>query len=210
MDRAVYLRIARHYERCLERHGATPKGMDWPNEEDLKRRFKVMLGVVKDTHRWPVSIIDLGCGAGFLVDYLKENGLDKDFRYKGIDISQAMINSARMRHPDHEFEVRDILEDPLPAGCADYVLMNGLLTEKVDLTHEEMMEFSCLMIKGAYNSCRCGIAFNVMSTHVDWMREDLFHWAIDDVMGFLVRECSRNIVIRMDYGLYEYTVYVYR
>ena len=55
-----------------------------------------------------------------------------------------------------------------------------------------------------------GLAFNVMSSHVDWEREDLFHLPFDELMPFLHQNLSRHIVIRSDYGLYEYTVYVYR
>jgi hypothetical protein len=55
-----------------------------------------------------------------------------------------------------------------------------------------------------------GMAFNVMSKHVDWERDDLFHLPFDELAGWLVSEISRNFVIRSDYRLYEYTTYVYR
>jgi hypothetical protein len=34
--------------------------------------------------------------------------------------------------------------------------------------------------------------------------------AVDDLLTFLSQEVSRHVVIRHDYGLYEYTAYVYR
>ena len=49
-----------------------------------------------------------------------------------------------------------------------------------------------------------------MSSHVDWTRDDLFHWPLDDLMSFLVKDVSRHVVIRSDYGLYEYSVYIYK
>lgn len=54
------------------------------------------------------------------------------------------------------------------------------------------------------------MAFNVMSKNVDWEREDLFHMPLDELSAFLTSSISRNFIIRNDYGLYEYTVYVYR
>jgi hypothetical protein len=48
-----------------------------------------------------------------------------------------------------------------------------------------------------------------MSKHVDWEREDLFHLPFDTLAAFLKQELSGNFVIRNDYGLYEYTTYVY-
>jgi hypothetical protein len=55
-----------------------------------------------------------------------------------------------------------------------------------------------------------GLAFNVMSKHVDWERPDLFHLPFDALAQVLARSLTRNFVIRNDYGLYEYTTYVYR
>ena len=55
-----------------------------------------------------------------------------------------------------------------------------------------------------------GIAFNVMSSHVDWERDDLCHLPIETMARFLSRRVTRRFVVRNDYGLYEYTVYAYR
>jgi hypothetical protein len=57
---------------------------------------------------------------------------------------------------------------------------------------------------------RRGIAFNVMAKAVDWERDDLFHVPTDDLIAFLVNQLSRQFVLRNDYGLYDYTTYVYR
>ena len=46
------------------------------------------------------------------------------------------------------------------------------------------------------------------SKNVDWERDDLFHLSLDKLSGFLCEKITRNFVIRNDYGLYEYTVYV--
>jgi SAM-dependent methyltransferase len=209
MSEPVYYKILRHYEECFEKYGASHRGMDWPNEEDLVKRFDVMLEVVRPNAEKPVSILDLGCGVGLLVDHLQATDALNAFDYWGIDLSTKMVAAARERHPAQRFESRDILSNPLPAGCVDYVIMNGLLTEKVQLSQPTMEAYATDIIKMAFDACRRGIAFNVMSTHLDWLRNDLFHWPLDSVAAFLVSQCSRSIVIRMDYGLYEYTVYVY-
>ena len=88
--------------------------------------------------------------------------------------------------------------------------MNGVFTEKVSLSHEEMWPYFQSVVKAAFAHARRGLAFNVMSKQVDWERDDLFHVPLDDLAWFLTLEVSRHIVIRADYGLYEYTTYVYR
>ncbi len=210
MSSPTYHELVRHYEKRLSEHGANYRGMDWPNEEDLEKRFKVMLGVIGAPTSERVSILDLGCGVGLLLDYAQSPGVADSLEYWGIDISGKMIQEALRRHSNQRFETRDVLRNPLSPQCVDYVVMNGLLTEKATLSHESMECFARDVIKAAFSACRLGIAFNVMSTHVDWLRDDLFHWPLDSAVGFLVANCSRSLVIRMDYGLYEYTVYAYR
>lgn len=205
-----YYQIAEHYEACLKQHGPTHRGLDWPNADDLAVRSGVMLGVCRQIDKTPISILDLGCGIGLLVDYLKERGLEKTFAYRGVDLSKEMAAVASSRHPGRMFETRDVLKEPLPPGSADYVIMNGLLTVKATLSYEAMELFAHAIIKAAFDTCRQGIVFNVMSAHVDWKRDDLFHWPYDKAVAFLSERCSRHLVIRADYGLYEYTVYVYR
>ena len=71
-----------------------------------------------------------------------------------------------------------------------------------------MFEYLKNSLKILYNKCDKGVAFNVMSSHVDYQREDLFHVPHDDLANFLTKEITRNYVFRNDYGLYEYTVYL--
>ncbi len=204
-----YHKIVKHYERCLEEFGPTTKGMDWPVEKDLLKRFKVMLGVISESKK-KYKLLDLGCGAGLLKTYIKNSGRTGKIKYFGVDISEAMINAARKLNQSSDFEVRDVLLDPFPENSHDYAVMNGVLTEKVSLSKKDMILYAQKLIKNVFRSVKIGMAFNVMSTHVDWERKDLFHWSLDEIVAFLVRECSRHIIIRMDYGLYEYTVYVYK
>ncbi|MFT6034498.1 MAG: hypothetical protein ACI9XJ_000064 [Marivirga sp.] len=66
------------------------------------------------------------------------------------------------------------------------------------------------MVHVLFSKIEKGMAFNVMSKAVDWERWDLFHLSTDVLIDFLAKEVSRNFIIRNDYGLYEYTVYIYK
>ena len=73
-----------------------------------------------------------------------------------------------------------------------------------------MTELAQSLIAAAFRAARIGIAFNVMSAHVDRERADLFHWPFDALAAFLKRDVSRHYSFRADYGLYEYTCFVRR
>jgi SAM-dependent methyltransferase len=203
--------IQAHYERCLRIHGMTPKGLDWPNDRDLETRFQTHLGILSGVTAGarPV-LLDLGCGPGLLLDHMQATSLLKRVSYLGIDISSTMIAAARARWPKQAFEVRDIITDPLCDQAVDVVVANGVLTKRVDVSHDAMVSMARDLISSAYRAARVGISFNVMSRHVDWERYDLFHWGFDEVASFLTQEVSRHFTIRADYGLYEFTVFVWR
>lgn len=203
--------IVRHYENCLANHGATPHGVDWPNGADLAKRFEVMLGVRRpESGEGRRSFLDVGCGPGLLVDYLNATGRAESVDYCGFDMSDAMVRAARDRWPDHRFLCADIRRQPNLLPITDYVVLNGVLTEKRDLSQTDMAMLACELLDVCFSRARIGMAFNVMSTHVDWMRDDLFHWPMDEAVEFATRRLSRHVVVRADYGLYEYTLYVYR
>lgn len=52
------------------------------------------------------SILDLGCGTGLAIDYLKCEPKD----YIGVDYSTEMLEVARKKFPHHHFYVKSILE----------------------------------------------------------------------------------------------------
>jgi hypothetical protein len=125
-------------------------------------------------------------------------------------VSHRFLSICRKKFPDVPFTFQDVLEDGTELPEFDYIVMNGVFTEKRDLTSESMWKYVQTMLRRIWPSARCGLAFNVMSKQVDWEREDLFHLSSDMLLSFLKAKLSRHCVIRHDYGLYEYSTYVYR
>jgi SAM-dependent methyltransferase len=172
-----------------------------------------MLDVIRPDrtpNRRRVRLLDFGCGASHLYEYIKREKLD-EIDYAGLDISDRFIELSRRKFPETDYWCVDILtapEDTLPRF--DYAIMNGVFTEKVDLTFDEMLQFFRQTVSRVFQNVDVGMAFNVMSKHVDWERDDLFHLPFDALGAFLTAALTRNFVIRCDYGLYEYTTYVYR
>jgi SAM-dependent methyltransferase len=205
-----YREIVDHYEACLDRHGDTHLGVDWPNPEDAQRRYHVMLQIVPPDTREPVTLLDFGCGAAHLYQHLLQCGLDARILYSGVDLSTKFIALCRAKFPAVPFYCLDLLRDEAGLPDFDYIVMNGVFTEKRSLCQEEMLDYFQALVSRVFAKTRRGLAFNVMSKHVDWERDDLFHLSFDTLAGFLAKNVSRAFVIRHDYRLYEYTVYLYR
>lgn len=201
--------IVRHYESCLERHGDSHRGVDWPRAEDVPRRYEVMLGVVRPDGPRPATLLDFGCGAAHLYEHLRATGR-RDLVYSGLDLSAKFVALSRSKFPEVQFHCLDVLAPGAELPRHDYVVMNGVFTEKRSLSFDAMFDHLQRVVARVFAAASVGIAFNVMSSHVDWERAELFHLPMDVLAAFLVRDLTRNFVFRNDYGLYEYTAYVYR
>ncbi|MDC0425223.1 class I SAM-dependent methyltransferase [bacterium] len=153
-------------------------------------------------------LIDVGCGYADLLRHIQTEEIP--LKYIGVDISNKFIEFCKLQYPAQEFHCCDLLEDELPIERAEYVVLNGVFTIKNKLSFDEMFEFVQLMLAKCWTYTDVAMSFNVMSTHVDWERDDLFHCPIDKLVDFLTKNISLDVLIRADYKLYEYTVKVYR
>jgi len=204
-----YLSIVSHYENCLAQNGDSYLGVDWPKKEDAETRYRIMLEIIKPYTDHDVRLLDFGCGASHLYEYILKRNI-RGIIYTGLDLSEKFIQLSKNKFPQNNYYCLDILDQSRQLPSFDYVVMNGVFTEKRELSFDEMLGYFKLMLKTAFNKSRMGLAFNVMSKQVDWEREDLFHLPLDILADFLIKELSRSFVIRNDYGLYEYTTYVYK
>jgi SAM-dependent methyltransferase len=207
-----YYRIVAHYEECLQKYGDSHLGVDWPRIEDVDTRHAVMLGIVREgqhTPERPASLLDFGCGASHFYDYLQRHQV-QHVQYAGLDLSQKFVDLCRSKYPHNTYYCLDILDSETVLPCFDYVIMNGVFTEKRDLSFPEMLDYFKQLLCAVFHKTTIGISFNVMSKQVEWERDDLFHLSLDILADFLSKDITRHFVIRNDYGLYEYTCYAYR
>ena len=208
--RDVTRTLTDHYERCLEQHGPTPQGMDWGDDEQrLALRFDAICRAAGlDRHTAHTALLDVGCGCGLLLDHLRRAGLDH-VAYAGLDASASMIEAARRRHPEIAWTVGDITEvegiEP-----ADWVVANGVLTERREVPHDRMVRFAERVVSRMFARCRVGIVFNALSTHVNFEDPALFYWDPAEVLAMAVGALSRHVTIHHDLTLYEYFCVVRR
>lgn len=206
-----YQKIVEHYENCLAQYGDTPRGVDWTKEAEVDVRYRVMLEVIRKSDAGaPVGLLDFGCGTSHLYEYILRNNLQTEIEYSGLDLSEKFIEVSKSKFPNINYYQADIIENSESVPAFDYIVMNGVLTEKRELDFDQMWAYAQTLLARVFEKARRGVAFNVMAKTVDWERDDLFHLPMDTLSLFLVKKLSRNFVIRNDYGLYEYTTYLYR
>ena len=196
--------VVNHYESQLRQHGPTARGMNWKDEASQSLRFRILCDIC-DLNG--LSVHEVGAGAGHLYDYLQTEDIQAN--YSGSDLSGEMVRAAKQRHPVVCFDRRDILlESESPSY--DVVVCSGLFFVRLDHSDADWQEFVYDMIRRMYDSCRVGIAFNLMTDQVDFRTDNLYYSDPGQTLDFCRRELSRFVTVRHDYPLYEYPTYVYR
>src|SRR5262249_6209551 len=95
----TYADIISHYEACLARHGDNHLGVDWPNNDDARTRYAVMLDLIPLEQRCGISLLDFGCGASHLYEYMQERGWAGGIHYSGLDLSGKFVELCRLKFP---------------------------------------------------------------------------------------------------------------
>ena len=202
-------KLKEHYFKSFELNGANSKGVDWgPDEEKLLMRYEKMFEVCPSSLKESkISILDVGCGFGGLYEFAIANGYQVS--YTGIDVVETMIEFATNKYEDGSFSCEDILEIGLDRQF-DFVICNGILTQKLDVSNREMDDFAHAIIKKMYQLCKIGIVFNVMTTKVNFFSNNLYYRNPAELFSWCVSDVTPYIKLNHSYPLYEYSIYLYR
>ncbi len=96
--------------------------LEYPDRDTQRTVFSRAISLVDLSGR---TILDVGCGLGYLKGFLDEEGIP--YRsYLGVDLARNMVEGARERFGDF-FRQQDILTDPFPDGSFDVVFLISVL-----------------------------------------------------------------------------------
>lgn len=199
--------LGRHYSERFAAHGPNSQGVDWgADPSKMFMRYEKMLDVVRSPATMKPSLLDVGCGYGGLLTFATEQGIDLD--YTGIDIAGNMIQWANENALGGRFIVGDVMEHDFGTDF-DYVVCNGILTQKLDVPGLEMDRFASRLIHRLFSLARGGTAFNVMTTKVNHFANNLYYRNPAELLAWCMSEITSHIRLDHSYPLYEFTVYLY-
>lgn len=197
------IKLTEHYKELLNQFGDSAESAQYSSRESQERRFEI-LSQIADLNG--SNIIDFGCGTGHLATYLKAKGTV--FNYTGVDVVEEFFDIARKKNPDSRFGLLGDFE----REKFDYVFISGVFNNK-RAGNRRFYEES---IRKLFGMCTKGIAFNLMSTYVDYQDEGLFYESPERVFRFIKNELTPFVTLRHDYEVkpgvvpFEFAVYAYR
>ncbi len=197
--------VASYYSEKLAEHGETPRGVDWNGEESQVLRFEQLCKIFLP-NSGEFSLIDLGCGYGALLDYLKME--HQSFNYLGVDISIDMIRSASKRHGG-TLRARFITGGE-PDKMADYGVASGIFNVRLGRTDAEWFDYLQATLDILDRTSSLGFAFNCLTSYSDEdkKRDYLYYADPCRLFDLCKRRYSRQVALLHDYGLFEFTILV--
>jgi len=199
--------IVKHYQKLYKTHGNAPESVQWANAETQYKRFEILSGISTGID----SVIDLGCGLGAYYQYLKLN--DFNGRYLGMDIVPEFVQQCTTLFNGDDNAKASLARSGgrLPRGY-DYIVASGIFNNKRD----DNFQFMKLTIEEMISAAEVGVAFNALSTYVEYEDETLYYSDPLVVFDYLKREMGVHPILKHDYILsegrypYEYTIFAYK
>ena len=195
------------YANSLATHGAGAKSVGWKDDRSQSLRFERLARVINRDRAGGFSVNDWGCGYGAMFGYLDGlAGADLQ-RYVGYDISEEMLSVATAACDPAR--ARFVLGSAVTEE-ADYSFVSGTFNVKLQATDAVWETYIKGHLETIYAKSRVGMAFNLLTSHVDWRAENLFYGDPAAFFDFCKRHLSRHVTLVHDYALFEWTLLVSR
>jgi len=197
-------RITDHYQSLLATHGDSHLAAQYSSRESQFRRFASLARIANLTGR---RVLDFGCGTAALAQYLVGVG-QVPSRYRGVDIVPDFFDAARTNYPDGVYSVPEELADER----FDVALVSGVFNNRRRGNRVFWQE----TVASLFARCDVGVAFNLMSTYVDYRDPGLFYEDPEAAFRYVKRNVTPFVSLHHDYlpksgsVPFEFTVFAYR
>ena len=197
-------KIHDHYKSLFINYGDSIESAQYSTKESQYLRFKY-LSEISDLKN--CIILDYGCGTSSLYDYLIS--IDKQpKKYLGIDIVEEFLEYSKKKIPSGLF----CKPNQISSLDYDYGFVSGVFNN----IRNNNKDFWQQTVKTIFKYCRKGIAFNMMSTYVDYQDEELFYQSPEDVFTFVKKEITPFVTLRHNYIVkddsipFEFIIYAFK
>lgn len=198
--------VAELYTGNLDDHGLDSKSVGWRDDKSQRLRFTKLAEVIEpEVAKQGISINDFGCGYGAMFRFLDELPGVRVTRYYGYDISEDMLRAA----PEFAADERaSFLHSDKVTETADYSFVSGTFNVRFGASDSLWTEYIHNTLLTLATRSNRGFAFNLLSTYVDWRKEDLYYGDPSHFFEFCKQNISPRVSLLHDYPLWEWTILV--
>ena len=180
-------KIKKHYQPRIVPGRANYDVLDWARPETQRVRFQVLTeSVVLNDKQAVKMLLDVGCGLGDLMGFLKNKGLEVD--YTGVDVLEEMLIRARETYPDERFVKADIFcdESALAGEMFDIVFCSGAL----NLNLGNNVEFIRTALPRMLTHAKEFMVVNFLHSRIPTFSSKYFAYKPEEVIDIIQPSCK--------------------
>ncbi|WP_372766441.1 class I SAM-dependent methyltransferase [Pseudoalteromonas sp.] len=198
--------LKQYYQELFKTHGANHNAVQHVSQQSQEVRFALFNTLIDVSD----DVIDLGCGLGDMLPYLRKNGFKGN--YLGCDFVPEFIAFANKLYADDSkarFIEFDINKDPLPENY-HHVLISGIFNNPMD----DNLSFIKNTLTKSYNACLSSVIFNALSDYVDYQDSELYYVSPLLLFDYCKRSLSPFVSLTHNYVTkdggfpYEFTMQI--
>ena len=191
--------VEKFIDNRVVEYGRAIQSSGWSSDESQYLRFDYLC---RDFDLNGKSILDVGCGKGDLVTYLRGKGVSFS-QYTGIDIARTMITHCNnsIKSERTSFLQGTVFDTPIEN--VDVALLSGTLSYR----YNNAVADAKATLEILFSKCTFGVAINFLSKKVDYELDKNQHYDPSMVLGWALN-LSNNVALYHDYPLYEFTIVV--
>lgn len=202
----ILLEGNQYFSEKLKIYGPTPKGVDWNSEPSQILRFQefAKLLPLKGTK---FTFCDFGCGYGAFLEFIRDK--NPELVYTGYDINEDMIKSAQEMFKT--FNLSPNWTTSLVQGQQfEYTMACGVLNLKLHATDNEWIDHVKFTLHELNSITSNTFAFNILTSYSDPDKKKDYLYYADPCFWFdyCIKNFSKNVSLRHDYGAYEFIIQV--
>ena len=197
--------IIDNYSENHRQFGYGARALEMPSDRRTIRYYELLKNFPDYNNKEKISIIDLGCGYGDLVDYL--DYLELNYNYIGVDLCDSFLNFAKKKYAGRDniiFVKRNFFENDYEEYEFDYAVssqtFNSLYSNK-----ENNMDVIQKTMKYAFLKCKKGIAFNFVTNKVEYKKKNVAYHSVEELVSFSY-SLSNSIVLDNSCMPFEATI----
>ena len=195
--------LKKYYEALYREHGYSPKALGW----DKGKQFLRFHQLTSEFDLNGASVLDVGCGFGDFVKYLKINKIS-NFRYAGVDIIEEFIEEATQlyRNKEVKFFKSNFLELEI-SDVFDYGIASGTFNVSIEgIDGYDNIERN---LNKMFNHCSKAISIDLLTSRVDYKHEHNFNSDPLKVLE-MAYGLSKSVVLKNNYFPFEFSITIYK
>ena len=192
---------SKFYDERVNKYGYSAASVGWKDSIQQNLRFDILTAELDLNNK---KILDIGCGFGDLANYLISKEISVQ-EFIGVDVSRKMLEIAKKNTTtkvNASYLNINVLNDPMDI-TVDIALMSGLLNLRQ--SSENSNEILQLFLSKVSPIVKEALVFNLLTDEVDFQQPHHLHYNPRKTKQ-IVQDFFKDVSIKKDYGLYEFTV----